>query len=71
MVNFFSHVFLENKKNHLFKKRKAWTEMLFAFAGIKRLEEMLHTNDAEPVPNNASSLTKHSEQDHYLSLLLK
>lgn len=45
--------------------------MLFAFAGIKRLEEMLHTNDAEPVPNNASSLTKHSEQDHYLSLLLK
>lgn len=71
MVNFLSRVFLENKRKHLFKRKKAWTEMFFAFAGIKRLEEMLHTNDAEPVANNASSLTKYLEQDHYLSLLLK
>uniref|UniRef100_A0A8B9V174 Aminotransferase class I/classII large domain-containing protein n=1 Tax=Anas zonorhyncha TaxID=75864 RepID=A0A8B9V174_9AVES len=54
-----------------------WFRLVFSnsvdkiYLCIKRLEEVLHTNDAEPVPNNASSLTKHSEQDHYLSLLLK
>lgn len=41
--------------HHFYWIRKAWTELCFHLIGIERLQQMLHTDDAKPVVNNASS----------------